>query len=74
MGVVDTRKQKCTKLAQYVEGSEYSLVWMVKLVEGRQVHGMISWDQVMNKSGTTNDINEDHKKGLNNIKTHGQLF
>ena len=74
MVVVDTHKQKCTKLAQYVEGSEYPLVWMVKLVKLRQVHGMISWDQVMNKSGTTNDINEEHTEGLNNMKIYRQLF
>ena len=37
-----------------------------------------TWDDFMvpsnEQSGTTNDINEEHKKGLNKIKTHGQLF
>ena len=34
----------------------------------------MSWDQVLNKSGTTDDINEEHKRGLDNMKMHGQLF
>ena len=45
-------------MAQYVEGTEDPLVQIAKTDEGRQVHGLISWDQVVNKCDTTNDINE----------------
>ena len=46
----------------------------MKIDEGRQVHGLMSWDQVVKISGTTNDINEEHKQVLDNMKMNGQLF
>ena len=41
---------------------------------GRKVIGLTSWDQIVNKFGTTDDINEKHKRLLDNMKMHGQLF
>ena len=61
-------------MAQYVEGTEDPLVQTVKTYEGRRVHGLMSWDQVLNKGGTTDDINEKNKRGLDNMKMHGKLF
>ena len=73
-GVVDNLKQECTKMAYYVEWNEDPLVKIVNTDAGRQVHGLMWWDQIVNKFGTTDDINEKHKRLLDNMKMHGQLF
>ena len=61
-------------MAKYVEGTNEVLVQIMKTDAGRQVIGLTSWDQVVKKCGTTSDINEKHKRGLDNMKMHGQLF
>ena len=61
-------------MALYVEGTNEVLVQIMKTDAGRQVIGLTSWDQIVNKCGTTGDINEEHKRGLDNMKMHGQLF
>ena len=61
-------------MAKFIEGTGDRLIHIVKTDAGQQVHGLMSWDQVLNKSGTTDDINEEHKRGLDNMKMHGQLF
>ena len=73
VGLVDTQRQECTKLAQYVERSEDTLFQIVKVAKGQPVHGLMPWAQVVNKGGTTNDINEYHKRGLDNMEIHGKL-
>ena len=73
VGVVDTQRQECTDLVQYMEGSEDPLVQMVKASEGQRVHGMMPWSRAANKGGTTNEINKYHKRTLDNMKMHGQF-
>ena len=55
---VYTHLQKCTKLANYVEGSEYPLVQIVKSAKEIRVYGLMSWARVLNKCGTTEDNNK----------------
>ena len=74
VGVVDTHWQDYTKLAHYMEGYVDPLVQILKEAYGRRVHALVSWAQVVNKGGTTNEINKEHKKVLDNIEMHGQLF
>ena len=68
MVVEYTHQQECTKIAQYMVDSEYPTD------KGRRVRGLIPWSQVVNKGYTTNYINKDHKRGLDNMKMHGQNF
>ena len=69
----DNHFQECTKVAQYVEGSEDPLVQIVKTSEGRRVNILMSRTQVVNKGGTANYINEDQKIGSENMKMYGQF-
>ena len=39
-----------------MEGTEYTLFEIVKGAYGWQVNVLMSWDRVLNKVGTTNDI------------------
>ena len=41
VGVVDNHQQVYKKIAQYVEGYEHPLVQILKVDEGKQVHGLM---------------------------------
>ena len=73
VGVFDTHRQECTKLAKYIEAATDPLVMIVKNVESRRVHGLMSWARVAGKGGSTKEINEEHKKGLEDMVMHGQF-
>ena len=57
-----------------MEGSEYPLVQIVKSAKEIRVYGLMSWARVLNKCGTTEDTNKEHKRVLYNMKMHGQFF
>ena len=61
-------------MAKFIEGTGDPLIHIVKTDAGQQVHGLMSWDQILNRSGTTGDINEEHKRVLDKMKMHEKLF
>ena len=74
VGVVDCHRQECTKLAEYVEKATDPLVGIVRQMESRRVHGLMSWVRVHGKGGTTESINEEHVSELLKLRMQGQFF